>query len=79
MLESDDWQEAPNEPTNDTEYSPAIYQPEGAEEMTDETMELVKRHREAAHQQGVIVGIVCTAGVFLIACLILKIVGVTCG
>ena len=47
--------------------------------MNDETMELVKRHREAAHQQGVIVGIVCTAGAFLIACLILKIVGVTCG
>ena len=47
--------------------------------MNDETIELVKRHREAAHQQGVIVGIVCTAGVFLIACLILKLFGVTCG
>ena len=47
--------------------------------MTDETIELVKRHREAAHQQGVIVGVVCTAAVFLIASLIFKIVGVTCG
>jgi hypothetical protein len=47
--------------------------------MNDETISLITRHREAAHQQGVIVGIVCTAGVFLIACLVLKIVGVTCG
>ena len=47
--------------------------------MNDETMELVQRHREAAHQQGVIVGVVCTAAVVLIACLILKIMGVTCG
>jgi len=47
--------------------------------MNDETIELVKRHREAAHQQGIIVGVVCTAGVVLIASLICKIVGVTCG
>jgi hypothetical protein len=47
--------------------------------MNDETIELVKRHREAAHQQGVIVGVVCTAAVFLSAVLILKLFGVTCG
>jgi hypothetical protein len=47
--------------------------------MTDETIELVKRHREAAHQQGVIVGIVCTAGVFWVVVVVLKIVGVICG
>jgi hypothetical protein len=47
--------------------------------MNDETIELVKRHREAAHQQGVIVGIGCTAGVLLIVAVVLKIVGVTCG
>ena len=47
--------------------------------MNDETIELVKRHREAAHQQGVIVGVVCTAAVVLVACLIFRIVGVTCG
>lgn len=47
--------------------------------MNDETIELVKRHREAAHQQGVIVGIFCTGAVFFIACLIFKIVGVSCG
>jgi hypothetical protein len=79
VLESDDWQEAPNEPTNDTEYSPAIYQPEGAEEMTDETISLITRHREAAHQQGVIVGIVCTGAVMIVITLIVKLMGVTCG
>ena len=47
--------------------------------MNDETIELIKRHREAAHEQGVIVGVVCTAAVFFIACLIFRIVGVTCG
>jgi hypothetical protein len=47
--------------------------------MNDETIELVKRHREAAYQQGVIVGVVCTGAVFFIACLIFRIVGVTCG
>ena len=47
--------------------------------MNDETIELITRHREAAHQQGVIVGIVCTAAVVLVASLIFKIVGVTCG
>ena len=45
--------------------------------MTDETMELVKRHREAAHEQGVIVGIVCTAAVFLFSALVIKLMGVT--
>jgi len=49
------------------------------DDMNDETIELVKRHREAAHQQGVIVGVVCTAAVVLVASLIFKIVGVTCG
>ena len=47
--------------------------------MDDETMELVKRHREAAHQQGVIVGVVCTAAGVLFAALVIKILGVTCG
>jgi len=47
--------------------------------MNDETWELVQRHKEAAHQQGVSVGIFCTGAVFFIACLIFKIVGVTCG
>ena len=47
--------------------------------MNDETMELVKRHREAAHQQGVTVGIVSTAAVIVIAALILKLMMVTCG
>jgi hypothetical protein len=47
--------------------------------MNDETWELVQRHKEAAHQQGVIVGVVCTGAVFFIACLIFRIVGVTCG
>jgi hypothetical protein len=47
--------------------------------MNDETMELVKRHREAAHQQGVIVGIVCTAAVVLIVAVLAKLFGVTCG
>jgi len=47
--------------------------------MNDETIELVKRHREAAHQQGVIVGVVCTAGAFLIVAVLVKIMGVTCG
>ena len=47
--------------------------------MNDETMELIKRHREAAHQQGVIVGIVCTAAVFLFSALVIKLMGVTCG
>jgi hypothetical protein len=47
--------------------------------MTDETMELIKRHREAAHEQGVIVGVVCTAGVFLIVAVLVKLMGVTCG
>ena len=43
--------------------------------MNDETMELIKRHREAAHQQGVIVGIVCTAAVFLFSALVIKLMG----
>ena len=47
--------------------------------MNDETIELVKRHREAAHEQGVIVGVVCTAGVFLIVAVLIKLFGVTCG
>jgi len=47
--------------------------------MNDETWELVQRHKEAAYQQGVIVGVVCTAAVFLSAVLILKLFGVTCG
>ena len=47
--------------------------------MNDETIELVKRHREAAHQQGIIVGVVCTAAVVLVAAVVVKIVGVTCG
>ena len=47
--------------------------------MNDETIELVKRHREAALEQGVIVGVVCTGAVFFIACLIFRIVGVACG
>jgi len=47
--------------------------------MNDETIELVKRHREAAHQQGVIVGIGCTAGAFLIVAVLVKLMGVTCG
>jgi hypothetical protein len=46
--------------------------------MNDETIELVKRHREAAHEQGLIVGVVCTAGVFLFVAVVFKIVGVTC-
>jgi len=51
----------------------------GNVQMNDETMELVQRHREAAHQQGVIVGIVCTAGAFLIVAVLVKLFGVTCG
>ena len=47
--------------------------------MNDETMELVQRHREAAHQQGVIVGVVCTAALVLFSALVIKIMGVTCG
>ena len=47
--------------------------------MNDETMELVQRHREAAHQQGVIVGVVCTGFGVLIIALLFKILGVTCG
>jgi len=47
--------------------------------MNDETIELVKRHREAAYQQGVIVGIGCTAGAFLIVAVLVKLMGVTCG
>ena len=47
--------------------------------MNDETWELVQRHKEAAYQQGVIVGVVCTAAVVLVASLIFKIVGVACG
>jgi len=47
--------------------------------MNDETIELVKRHREAAHEQGIIVGVVCTAGVFLIVAVVIKLMGVTCG
>ena len=42
--------------------------------MNDETMGLVQRHREAAHQQGVIVGTV-----YACAVLIAKLFGVTCG
>jgi len=53
-------------------------QTEGGE-MNDETIELIKRHREAAHQQGVIVGIGCTAGAFLIVAVLVKLMGVTCG
>ena len=47
--------------------------------MNNEILEIVKRHREAAHQQGIIVGVVCTAGVFLIAAVLVKLMGVTCG
>ena len=47
--------------------------------MNDETIELVKRHREAAHQQGVIVGVVCTAGLFLVVAVLVKLMGVTRG
>jgi hypothetical protein len=47
--------------------------------MNDETIELVKRHREAAHQQGVIVGGVCVSGAFLIVAVLVKLMGVTCG
>ena len=47
--------------------------------MTDETIELVRRHREAAHEQGLIVGVVCTAGGFLIVAVLVKLFGVTCG
>ena len=47
--------------------------------MNDDTMELIKRHREAAHQQGVIVGVVCTAAGVLFAALVIKLMGVTCG
>jgi len=49
------------------------------DDMTDEIIELVKRHREAAHQQGVIVGIGCIAGAFLIVAVLVKLMGVTCG
>ena len=47
--------------------------------MNDETIELVNRHREAEHQHGVIVGVVCTAGVVLIVAVLIKLFGVTCG
>ena len=47
--------------------------------MEDGTWELVQRHREAAHQQGVIVGVVCTAALVLFFALVIKIIGVTCG
>lgn len=47
--------------------------------MNDETIELITRHREASHQQGVIVGVVCTAAVVLFSALVIKILGVTCG
>jgi hypothetical protein len=47
--------------------------------MNDETMELVKRHREAAHQQGVIVGVVCTGSLFVFVAVLTKLFGVTCG
>jgi hypothetical protein len=47
--------------------------------MTDETIELVRRHREAAHQQGVIVGTVWACAVMLVITMIVKLFGVTCG
>jgi hypothetical protein len=47
--------------------------------MNDETIELVKRHREAAHEQGVIVGTVYACAVLIVITLIAKLFGVTCG
>ena len=47
--------------------------------MNDETMELVRRHREAAHQQGIIVGTVYACAVLIVITLIAKLFGVTCG
>ena len=46
--------------------------------MNNEILEIVKRHREAAHQQGIIVGVVCTAGLFLVVAVLIKLFGVTC-
>lgn len=46
--------------------------------MNDDTMELIKRHREAAHHQGVIVGSICASGMFLLVCVFVKLFGVTC-
>ena len=47
--------------------------------MEDETWELVQRHREAAHQQGVIAGTVYAGAVLIVITLIAKLFGVTCG
>ena len=47
--------------------------------MNDDTWELVKRHREAAHQQGIIVGTVYACAVLIVITLIVKLFGVTCG
>jgi hypothetical protein len=47
--------------------------------MNDETLGLVKRHREAAREEGIVVGIVYTGAAVLIIALLFKILGVSCG
>jgi hypothetical protein len=47
--------------------------------MDDETLGLVRRHREAASEEGIVAGIVYTGATVLIIALIFKILGVSCG
>ena len=47
--------------------------------MNDDTMELIKRHREAAREEGIVAGIVYTGATVFIIALFFKIMGVTCG
>jgi hypothetical protein len=51
----------------------------GNMQMNDETWELVKRHREAAREEGIVAGIVYTGATVLIIALLFKILGVSCG
>ena len=47
--------------------------------MNDETLGLVRRHREAAREEGIVAGIVYTGATVFIIALLFKIFGVTCG
>jgi hypothetical protein len=47
--------------------------------MNDETLGLVRRHREAAREEGIVAGIVYTGAAVFITALIFKILGVSCG
>jgi hypothetical protein len=46
--------------------------------MDNETKLLITRHREAAHQQGIIVGAVCACAGVLLGSLLLRLFGVSC-